>query len=73
MCQCDPRIRTPFCGRDGCEWPETYKTFAEAMIDAAKAGELTESSAREWLDGDDLEKALAIIHARAAVGEGSDE
>lgn len=22
MCQCDPRIRTPFCGKPGCEWPE---------------------------------------------------
>lgn len=21
MCQCTPEIRTPFCGRPGCEWP----------------------------------------------------
>lgn len=23
MCKCTPTIRTPFCGRLGCEWPET--------------------------------------------------
>lgn len=22
MCKCDPRSRTPFCGKPGCEWPE---------------------------------------------------
>ena len=22
MCKCDPRIRTPFCGKPGCEWPK---------------------------------------------------
>ena len=21
VCQCDPTVRTPFCGRPGCEWP----------------------------------------------------
>ncbi len=22
MCKCTPEIRTPFCGKPGCEWPE---------------------------------------------------
>jgi len=22
MCKCTPNIRTPFCGKPGCEWPE---------------------------------------------------
>lgn len=22
MCKCTPEIRTPFCGRPGCEWPD---------------------------------------------------
>lgn len=22
MCKCTPEIRTPFCGKLGCEWPE---------------------------------------------------
>lgn len=21
MCRCRPEVRTPFCGRPGCEWP----------------------------------------------------
>lgn len=21
MCKCTPEIKTPFCGRPGCEWP----------------------------------------------------
>ena len=21
MCKCTPNIRTPFCGKPGCEWP----------------------------------------------------
>lgn len=21
MCKCTPNIRTPFCGKSGCEWP----------------------------------------------------
>lgn len=25
MCKCDQRIRTPFCGRPGCEWPTDEK------------------------------------------------
>lgn len=22
MCKCTPTIRTPFCGKKGCEWPD---------------------------------------------------
>lgn len=22
MCQCNPNIRTPFCGKGVCQWPE---------------------------------------------------
>ena len=22
MCRCTPEMRTPFCGKPGCEWPE---------------------------------------------------
>jgi hypothetical protein len=25
MCKCTPNIRTPFCGKPGCEWPEQSK------------------------------------------------
>jgi predicted RNA-binding Zn-ribbon protein involved in translation (DUF1610 family) len=23
MCRCQPEVRTPFCGRPGCEWPQS--------------------------------------------------
>lgn len=23
MCKCTPEIRTPFCGKSGCEWPKS--------------------------------------------------
>jgi len=26
MCMCDPSIRTPYCGKPGCEWPTTKET-----------------------------------------------
>lgn len=29
MCKCTPNIRTPFCGRPGCEWPEGSRTQRE--------------------------------------------
>lgn len=25
MCRCTPNIRTPFCGKPGCEWPPRIK------------------------------------------------
>jgi hypothetical protein len=25
MCRCTPEIRTPFCGKPGCEWPNKKK------------------------------------------------
>lgn len=40
MCRCTPNMRTPFCGKPGCEWPPqrslvtnvlTYKTPADRI------------------------------------------
>lgn len=25
MCKCTPEIRTPFCGKQGCELPDSWK------------------------------------------------
>ena len=22
MCKCNPKIRTPYCGKPGCQWPK---------------------------------------------------
>lgn len=26
MCKCTPNVRTPFCGKPGCEWPPQSKS-----------------------------------------------
>jgi len=26
MCKCTPAIKTPYCGRPGCEWPDKTKS-----------------------------------------------
>lgn len=28
MCLCTPEIRTPYCGKPGCEWPEQKRIEA---------------------------------------------
>ena len=37
------------------------QTFLQAMLEAAKNGNLTESVARDWLEGEDLDEVLAVI------------
>ena len=29
MCECNPKIRTPFCGNGNCIWPHTKKKMNE--------------------------------------------
>ena len=29
MCKCTPGIRTPYCGKPGCEWPKQSETSIE--------------------------------------------
>lgn len=30
MCKCDPRVKTPYCGKSGCEYPDSASlTFNE--------------------------------------------
>ena len=31
MCVCRPNVRTPFCGRLGCEWPKKKKATEKFM------------------------------------------
>jgi hypothetical protein len=33
MCKCDPTMRTPFCGKEGCQWPEQIKKEEIKMPD----------------------------------------
>lgn len=27
MCKCTPEIRTPFCGKPGCQWPAQVRYY----------------------------------------------
>ena len=40
MCKCTPEIRTPFCGRPGCEWPEQKPRPGEPAVVKAIVGEI---------------------------------
>lgn len=45
MCKCSPEVRTPYCGREGCEWPvdpeaETRKAATEAARRSTIAGDV---------------------------------
>lgn len=33
MCKCNPSIRTPFCGKLECQWPEQETVKTEPKID----------------------------------------
>lgn len=35
MCKCTPNIRTPFCGKPGCEWPKQVQPDYEELYHQA--------------------------------------
>jgi hypothetical protein len=37
MCKCTPNMRTPFCGKPGCEWPQDKAKVAGTAPDATQA------------------------------------
>lgn len=53
MCKCTPEMRTPFCGKPGCEWPDTPE------MAAMRAGIATKHE--RW---DHHFLGLALAHAR---------
>jgi len=36
MCKCTPGIKTPFCGRPGCEWPPQREPDREEVYAAGR-------------------------------------
>jgi hypothetical protein len=51
MCKCIPEIRTPFCGKPGCEWPAPKLRIA-ADCDLPPSGEYflgVGETVPEWL------------------------
>lgn len=45
MCACDPRVRTPFCGKPGCHWPKPAQVavVGETVASAWDAAGLTDA------------------------------
>jgi hypothetical protein len=42
MCKCTPEVRTPFCGKLGCEWPGSKPDGARASQEAVSDERLEE-------------------------------
>jgi hypothetical protein len=41
MCKCTPNIRTPFCGKPGCEWPaQTSETSSQEQAILGRAASM---------------------------------
>jgi hypothetical protein len=39
MCRCSPAIRTPFCGKAGCKWPDGWVAVREPKPEGTREGE----------------------------------
>lgn len=38
MCQCTPSIRTPFCGKGSCQWPDKKTQGSTEKCESCKNG-----------------------------------
>jgi len=56
MCKCTPEIRTPFCGRPGCEWPPQKAPEAHPAVVKQIVGEI---AAMEY--SGDMQAIAAVI------------
>lgn len=48
MCKCTPGIKSPFCGKPGCEWPPLTEEDRGVVHARAKAHELATAAERAW-------------------------
>lgn len=76
MCKCTPNIKTPFCGRPGCEVPrqspeERRQDAFKALITKARDAELTSSEIVDCLRGI-AEMNQAGGRARVEITTGAD-
>ena len=66
MCTCNPEIKTPFCGKPGCEWPptpapETPKPDAETAAIAASIWPTAAPAFNPWHR--ELARFIALVEA----------
>jgi hypothetical protein len=64
MCRCTPEIRTPFCGKPGCTWPE--QRVPNGVVNAKQAGD-TVSVVASMLMSVPMESFEALLRDMGAV------
>jgi len=80
MCKCRPNVRTPFCGRHGCEWPAqanyappSHETIREQIIGkihmAVRTTFFTENKKNMQFLADDIEAIIAEACTAARIEE----
>lgn len=67
MCKCTPEIRTPWCGKPGCEWPEAEKTELKASL--FKLIEHNSEAQMNFSSHDDTRKHLTVGKIYAGIKE----
>ncbi len=60
MCKCDPRKRTPFCGKGDCQWPKERDAQPETVMEAVVVP-LRKQKSREERDVNGLIMVLLRI------------
>lgn len=60
MCKCTPGIRTPFCGKPGCEWPK--QVFNLGRVDTKDALDVLEMLREKIISGEVVSFIGVAIH-----------
>lgn len=61
MCRCTPEIRTPFCGKPDCQWPEPTPQQQKERLAATEYKEAAQQffeASLEFFSGSDFERAI---------------
>jgi hypothetical protein len=59
MCQCTPEIRTPYCGKGSCQWPEEKSKTEATKITLQR--KWAEQAARDYHKKHDPEFAIGHL------------
>jgi hypothetical protein len=60
MCRCTPAIRTPFCGKPGCQWPEQVKKPPALDSEAREAAQQFFEASVENYQGSDVGRLIYV-------------
>ena len=66
MCKCNPLVRTPFCGKPGCEWPPQTTTVSARAKAIVLLAQLIDKDKDQRLADDVANVVDALIEAARA-------